>query len=390
MRLNHGLHLAYCTNVHPGEDWAQTFDSLNRYTLAVRRQFAPERPYAIGLRLSDRASVELAEPEKLLEFQRWLDQHNCYVFTINGFPFGRFHGRRVKEAVYLPDWTDPRRLQYTNRLFDLLVQLMPPDVDGSVSTAPGSFKEFIRTPQQHRQIRDNVWRCVEHIAQLSERSGRKLHLGLEPEPLGLFENTAETVGFFEMLREEHPGDPRLHDHLGVNYDACHFAVEFEMPENAIGSFQRHGIRVSKIHLSNALALRPNPRTRARLALFAEDVYLHQVICRRNGGPLTRFKDIDAALAASPENDGDANAEWRVHFHIPLHCRPSEGFSNTNDHILGLLSLLKTRPDLCSHLEMETYTWAVLPEPLKTRDVCEQITGEYQWALARLAEHGLAP
>src|SRR6187402_2628487 len=130
MILNHGLHLAYCTNVHPGEDWAQTFCSLTEHTLKVKERVQPRGRYAIGLRLSDRAASELSEPATLQAFRRWLEEHDCYVFTINGFPFGAFHGTRVKENVYRPDWTDIRRLEYTNRLFDLLVELLPPDVAG--------------------------------------------------------------------------------------------------------------------------------------------------------------------------------------------------------------------------------------------------------------------
>jgi hypothetical protein len=275
-------------------------------------------------------------------------------------------------------------------LFDLLASLVPGDVEGSVSTSPGSFKEFVQTPDQQRMIRDNVWRCVTHTARLSARTGRKLHLGMEPEPLGLFENTAETIEFFEILHSEHPGDERLTEHLGINYDTCHFAVEFEEPRHAIAQLQRHGIRLSKIHLSNALKLCPSPQNRAALAGFAEDVYLHQVICRRDDGSLTRFKDVDAALAGSPDSNGSPVSEWRVHFHIPLHCQPANGFDSTSDHIPGILQLLEANPRLCSHLEMETYTWAVLPEPMRTRDVSEQIAREYQWTLARLAERGLAP
>jgi hypothetical protein len=130
MILNHGLHLAYCTNVHPGGDWAQTLDSLNRYTLEVKQKLGCRGQYAIGLRLSDQASRELLDPNRLQEFQRWLDKNQCYVFTINGFPFGQFHGTRVKERVYLPDWTDAQRVEYTNRLFELLSRLVPAGVDG--------------------------------------------------------------------------------------------------------------------------------------------------------------------------------------------------------------------------------------------------------------------
>ncbi len=424
MILKHGLHLAYCTNVHRGETWAETFDSLNTHTLRVKERVQPNGRYAIGLRLSDQASRELADPKKLIGFQRWLDQHDCYVFTINGFPFGQFHGTRVKENVYLPDWTDPRRLEYTTRLFDLLAQLVPPGVEGSVSTLPGSFKDFITSPEQERAIRDSIWRCVEYIAKLSERTGRGFHLGLEPEPFGYFENTGETVRFFEQLRDEHPDDPRLNAHLGVNYDTCHFAIEFEEPAEALKHFQQHDIRISKIHLSNALKLRPTPAALRRLVAFADDVYLHQVIVhhteerglqpastpddrticqlpedlsasqtlkrreRRAPESLTKFRDLAPALNSSSATTPAPGDEWRVHFHVPLQMQPTAELNTTADHVTGLLKCLQAQPQLCSHLEMETYTWAVLPEPLRSLDVVDQLVAEYDWTLRQLAAHGL--
>jgi sugar phosphate isomerase/epimerase len=387
MKLNHGAHLAYCTNVHPGETWAQTFDSLNRWTLAVKERLGNPSPYAIGLRLSDQASRSLSDPKEMARFRAWLDQNNCYVFTINGFPFGQFHGTRVKEQVYAPDWTNDLRLDYTTRLFDILVQLLPPGVEGSVSSLPGSFKEFITNPDQVQRIRDNLWTCVEHVAQLSERHGVALHLGLEPEPLGLFENTVETIGFFETMRAQHPGDARFDQHLGVNYDTCHFAVEFENPDAALDSLVKNGIRISKIHISNALKLRPTVPALDQLAHFADDVYLHQVVARGHDGLLTRIKDLPIALQRHREDAQLRDSEWRVHFHVPLNLEAPAGLEPTSDHVLGLLQFLKSKPGLCLHLEMETYTWAVLPDSLRTRDVSEQIVAEYQWTLARLAEVG---
>ncbi|MEC8929245.1 MAG: metabolite traffic protein EboE [Verrucomicrobiota bacterium] len=384
MNLEHGLHLAYCTNIHRGEDWGQTFDSLKSHTLAVRGRVAMGEAYAIGLRLSDQAARELSEPAVLDAFRQWLADENCYVFTINGFPFGNFHGGRVKEQVYVPDWTSAERLKYTCRLFDLIAALVPEGVEGSVSTLPGSFKEFITDESQEQVIRNNLWKCVEHIAALSDRTGKALHLGLEPEPLGYFETSSETVRFFEAMEKEHPNDARLREHLGVNYDTCHLAVEYEEAADAIGAFQARGIRISKLHLSAALKLVPTAAAREYLSVFTEDVYLHQVVERLPDGSLARHRDLDVALAS----DSDAE-EWRIHFHIPLHSPDMDWFTSTRDHIGGVLDLLRDDPALCTHLEMETYTWEVLPDEMKNRNVVDQLVGEYEWALRELRARGLA-
>lgn len=389
MKLTHGLHLAYCTNIHRGENWAETFDSLQRYTLAVRERVCAGKPYAIGLRLSDQASRELLEPAVLLAFQRWLEKNQCYVFTINGFPYGRFHGARVKEQVYAPDWTTRERLEFTNRLFDLLARLTPTGIEGSVSTVPCSFKEFIQTDDQVRAMRANLWQCVEHIAQVSEQSGRKLHLGLEPEPLCYLETSEETVRFFEQLRADRPQDDRLARHLGVNYDTCHLAVEFEEPQEAIEKFRRNQIKISKVHLSSALKVRPTSEARQALAAFADDIYFHQVIERWPDGVIRRYRDLDVALAQSAKSGVAELPEWRIHFHIPLHSRATAQFDNTSSHIDGLLQVLQNQPNLCSHLEMETYTWEVMPPEMKNRSVVEQLVSEYQWMLGRLEKHGFA-
>ncbi len=383
MRLKNNLHLAYCTNIHRGDDWPQTLASLEKYTLAVKEQVSPDRPYAIGLRLSDLASRQLAEPHTLEAFRRWLEQHQCYVFTINGFPFGQFHGTKVKEQVYRPDWTHPDRLEYTNRLFDLLAQLVPEGVEGSVSTLPGSFKEFITTEEQKASIRSQLWRCIDHMEECSVRHGRRLHLGLEPEPLGLFETSAETVRFFQEMEAHRPGDRRLREFLGVNYDTCHLAVEYEEPAAVVSALQSEGIRISKIHLSSALQVTPDEATRAWLRAFADDTYLHQVVARTGDKTLRRDKDLDVALS-QPSGD----MEWRVHFHVPIHAETLAHGRTTASHLLELLDLLARQPNLCAHLEMETYTWEVLPAELRAKSVVEQLVREYEWCLGQLTRRGL--
>ena len=382
MQLKHGLHLAYCTNIHRGEDWPETFDSLQRYTLAVRAQVAPNQPYAIGLRLSDLASRELAQPDTLASFKKWLQTNNCYIFTINGFPYGRFHGTRVKEQVYLPDWTSPDRLAFTNRLFDILAELLPAGIEGSVSTVPCSFKEFSRTDEQVRLMCENLWQCVDHIRQLSERTGKTLHLGLEPEPLCYLETSDETVRFFDLLQSLRPKDESLRRFLGVNYDTCHLAVEFEEPQDVVHRFQQHAIKISKIHVSSALKVRPTPEVRQALQAFADDIYFHQVVERTADAAIRRYRDLDVAL--KPEHFKDPQTtEWRIHFHIPLHSARTSLFDNTADHITGLFQILRSNPSLCTHLEMETYTWEVLPRELKNRSVVDQLVAEYRWTLQAL-------
>ncbi len=389
MELKHGLHLAYCTNIHRGETWGEVFRALETHVMAVRRRVCPaDKSYAIGLRLGVLAADELArDGADRLAFQRWLEKENCYVFTINGFPYGKFHGQRVKEQVFLPDWSSPERLEYTNRLFDLIAEIVPAGVAGSVSTLPGSHKELVKSEAQEAAIRRNLWECFRHIEKRSASSGRELHLGLEPEPLGYFETSGESAAFFARMDEDFPETTaEFRRFVGLNYDTCHLGVEYEEPAAALGNLAAAGIRISKLHLSSALALKPVAAARARLASFADDVYFHQTIIRRADGTLRRVRDLPEALALPESEIGE---EWRVHFHVPLHHEPDPLFGTTRDHLSGVLDALQAQPGLCQHLEMETYTWEVLPENLRSGSVEDQLVNEYAWTVSELGKRGLA-
>ena len=385
MQIKNGIHLAYCTNIHRGEGWNETFHGLNEYTLKVKEKVSQSDPFAIGLRLGYKAALELSETgsRNLDEFIKWLDHNNCYIFSINGFPYGQFHGSRVKEQVYSPDWTFDSRVEYTNLLFDILAEILPSGMSGSVSTLPGSFKEFIQDDtQQGNVIIENLARCGKHINDLIEKTGKDLHLGLEPEPLGWFENTPETLSFFKRFRNIH-GD-EFDNVIGVNYDTCHLAIEYENAKESLLLLKNNNIKISKIHLSSALKLKPNQQTVDSLKEYQDDVYLHQVIARLQNGDLIRFKDLPDAI----ENflKGNCNDdEWRVHFHIPLHASPDSLFDDTRDHIKDTLSVLSSDPELCKHLEMETYTWEVLPNSMQSNSVVDQLSLEYDWTLNSLRE-----
>ena len=282
MKLYKGLNLAYCTNVHRGNSWRETFDSLEKYVLAVRQKVAPKDRFAIGLRLGADAAKELSNPEEILRFKKWLVAKDCYVFTINGFPYGNFHGQRVKEEVYRPDWASQERLSYTILLFEILEQLLEPGEEGSVSTLPGSFKEFHTDEAAYSKILENLLHCSDQIDRIKGPKNLDLHLGLEPEPLGLFETTPETVSFFGKLHEKSNGRETFSRNLGVNYDCCHLAVEFEEAEEGLNLLGKEGIRLSKLHLSSALRVKPTHQNLKALEGFVEEVYLHQVVVGQNG------------------------------------------------------------------------------------------------------------
>ena len=389
MKLSKGQHLAYCTNVHRGNNWEETFFSLEQYVLKVRKKICPDTPYAIGLRLGADAARELSNPEVLNRFREWLDLQNAYIFTINGFPYGNFHGQRVKEKVYLPDWTDPKRLTYTLSLFQVLSALLPAGMEGSVSTLPASFKEFHPADRLPDSAYKNLLTCAEEIEHLSLENDLDLHLGMEPEPLGWFETTVETLRFLEELFDRAKDPEMVRRRIGVNYDCCHLAIEREDAREGLDAIKQAGVRLSKLHLSSALQVIPTPQNLQKLTTFVEPVYLHQVITSQKGRVLERIKDLDRALQCSNEGSLIAGAdEWRVHFHVPLHASPGNGLRDTRQHVLDTLDWLQENPDTCRHLEMETYTWEVLPPELRSSEVVDQVAKEYEWTLNELNKRGL--
>jgi sugar phosphate isomerase/epimerase len=400
MRLDQeGLgHLTYCTNIHPGETWDEVKASLERHLPAIRRQAAPGRPFGVGLRLSALAAQALRGPAAMDGLRRLLAGHDLYVFTINGFPYGPFHGRRVKEQVYQPDWQHEERVAYTDLLADLLAQLLPddPGLEGSISTVPGTFKPLAGIPGAMERITDNLIRHAAHLIRLRETSGRTIALAIEPEPCCLLETIEETVDFFErrLLGSEAlrrlseltglgPGEAEaaLRRHVGVCYDVCHAAVEFEDPKGSLERLAAAGIRIPKLQLSAALRIPSMGGTVAgHLRPFDEPVYLHQVVERR-GGRLIRHLDLPQALASLDGAGGEA--EWRVHFHVPIFLAELEHFSTTQGFLREILELHRSAP-ISAHLEAETYSFDVLPERYRRVDVASAIARELAWVRERLA------
>ena len=386
------IHLTYCTNIHPAEGWDAVFANLRRFAPALKARLSPSAPFGVGLRLSAREASELRQGRALAEFRRFLDDEGLYVAIINGFPYGHFHGAPVKESVYAPDWRDEARVQYTLNLVEILAVLLPASVDGGISTAPLSYKPWIASAadEDWRTMAVNVARVAEAMARVKARDGSTMHLDIEPEPDCAIETSAEAIAFFErwLLPAGAPylaerlgtsvdaARAHLLEHVRVCFDCCHFAVEYEDPVAAMERLRAAGIRIGRIQLSSALRVPPTGDANVieQLRPFADAVYLHQVVEKENGAH-RHFPDLAPALAAAR---GRATGEWRIHFHVPLFTSRYEAFESTQSYVRKVIeTVLQT--GAAHHLEIETYTWDVLPAGLKV-DLLESIAREYGWVL----------
>jgi hypothetical protein len=392
------LHLTYCLNIHPGESWTDNIAAIRDKTVGVKQRIAPDQWFGLGLRMSQYAASRLATDEAAVDEARELFGSNqLYAFSVNAFPYGRFHGNPVKEQVYNPDWRAPERRDYTMQVADAFANFLPPEVDGSISTVPGSYKKWIDSDADKFLIAKNLAVVVAYLSAIRDDTGQEIHIGLEPEPDCFLETTGDAIEFFKeilftagvdevarLLRCERPqAETALRRHLGVCVDTCHVAIQYEDPLAALQAYKAEGIRISKIQLSAALVAPGVPETWEVLEKFNEPVYLHQVKALLKDGSLGAWFDLpDAIREGSKRNDVE---EVRVHFHVPLFF--------TNAGVLSSTSVLLTpeffhelRSGICSHLEIETYTFDVLPEEFSPGDVVKSICREYSWVLEQLGSH----
>lgn len=395
VQQNPPLHLTYCLNIHPGESWGDNLIALRDKTVAVKRRVSPEGWFGAGLRIAHRAAEELtASAEARAEALEFFAANQIYPFSINGFPYGRFHAGQVKENVYAPDWRSPERLHYTMQLADLLATWLPEEVDGSISTVPCSFKPWINDNADLTALVDNLAAAVAYLAALREDTGRDIHLGLEPEPDCYLETTAETIAFFkdvlftagtqEVARilkcYRSDAEAMMRRHLGVCFDTCHVALQGEDLTESLRAYQFEGIRISKIQLSAALRAQSNAESWEALRPFAEPVYLHQVKGRSAAGALFSWYDLPTALDELP--GFPEVEEIRVHFHVPLFFTGSGPLQSTVNSLTPDF-FHELHSGICSHLEIETYTFDVLPPEVHPGDVVRSVAREYAWAMEHL-------
>ncbi|MDO8145510.1 MULTISPECIES: metabolite traffic protein EboE [unclassified Isoptericola] len=380
------MHLSYCTNVHPAEDLDGVLDQLARSAGPVRRAAGLNR-LGIGLwlpsRLAHRLDASAADRDRL---RVALHEHGLEVRTLNAFPAGGFHADVVGRAVYRPDWTRPERLAYTLACARVLADLLPTGADGSVSTLPLGWRTGWTASDDEAATRALATLSAE-LRALAERSGVVVRLAVEPEPGCVLDTVDDVVGWLgARTGADRPATARIDPALvGVCLDTCHLAVSFADPAAAVRRITGAGLRVVKVQASAALHVADPAAPAARDAVrrFAEPRYLHQTRELGADGRVHGVDDLTDALAGGLPGRGP----WRVHFHVPLHHDPAPPLAATTDVLRESVAAVAAAPHgEEAHLDVETYTWSVLPPdvlPSGTDELVAGIAAELRWAADHL-------
>ncbi|MDH5825706.1 metabolite traffic protein EboE [Sphingobacterium faecium] len=398
MKVNTG-HLTYCTNIHPGKNWDDDFKALKDNFSFIKQSVSKNEPLGIGLRLSNISSLELVKEDNLIEFKQWLKENDAYVFTMNGFPYGEFHRTVVKEDVHTPDWTTDARKDYTIRLFTILQSLLAEGMTGGISTSPLSYRHWFKTTADFMEAKRiatlNIVEVIKELISIAESTGTIMHLDLEPEPDGILETGREFIDWYtnDLLPiavqdiatsfgiTAIEAESLIKRHLCLCYDVCHFAIGYEDHAVVLKELKAKGIRVGKVQISAALKANLDQSIEQRAAIknsfqkFNEPTYLHQVVALKSDGQVIRYSDLTPALADFDHHDV---IQWRAHFHVPISVQDIGALQSTQQDIIELLELQKNEP-FTDHLEVETYTWEVLPEQLKI-PIAESISNELEWVI----------
>lgn len=389
-------HLTYSTLVHPGDTWPEMWDSLTRYVPEVKRRFSPDKRFGVSLRLSGKSAETLtAAPDEREKLKEFLASNDMYLFTVNAFPHGPFKGVPVKELVYEPDWRSDERANYTMMVADVLADVAPEGVAPSIQSPPCGYKPRVTGSDVVDAYTRQVLKVVAHLVGLEERTGRRVKLALEPEPSCFMELTSEVIDYFSkhlysdtaaatLAKATGRSTKQAHDalrrHLGTVFDICHQAVEYEDIADSLNSLKRAGIPVFKLQAAAAVRIPEVSRDIVNaLKAYDDPVYLHQTIEHKDGKS-RQFLDLPQAFEAWERDPGPR--EWRIHFHVPVFLEDLGDFKTTRSAIEDALRVHKANP-VSDQVEIETYTWDVLPDHLKTGDITDYVVSELEWVKGEL-------
>jgi sugar phosphate isomerase/epimerase len=368
------VRLAYCLNVHAAETFEELLEGLKTITLPLRDRIArPGEAFGVGLYLPAALAAELGRSaDRRRSLEQLFGREGLDPFTYNAFPYGGFHAARVKQRVYAPAWGTRERLQYTLDVAEL-ARAFCPGRQVSISTHAGGWGADFAAPGSSA-------RAIEGLAAAARGLGADMRLGIEAEPRSNANATSEAARIAQEAG------------VGLCLDACHSAVEFEEPRDALDAALSVA-PLAKLQYTNALVLHAaerNPAGWAALLALDEPRYLHQVTARTAQG-LRRWDDLDALRGVAPTG----LEELRCHFHVPVDREElGAGLRTTRGHAQALLDGLLAAPGRWRspelHVEIETYTWDVLPGSARgPGSLVEGLEREYRHVIGRLEARGWA-
>lgn len=393
--------LTYCSNIHSGETWGRVFANMKEYLPQLKTDLAPDAPFGVGLRLSNRAADGLLENGALQQAKEWLSENQFYVMTINAFPYGNFHRKGIKDRVYAPDWTTKKRRDYSLKIARILAALTPEGGESGFSTVPLSYKPWLNpdtTVKTYHQSAIFLSDVVQFMAETYEKTGTLIHIDIEAEPDCLIETNEELIAFFNTWLlpvgvpylaqkseiSQQKAEEQLRRHVQVCYDVCHSCVEFEKPVEVFNDLAKAEIQIGKIQISAALKYKLNKdadralQAEKTLSEFIDPVYLHQVVKHHADNTLSQNRDLNDSVLSQLKANNASVDEIRTHFHVPIFLEHYEHLDSTQSNIIDVIKLLQNNR-MARHLEIETYTWDVLPPSLKL-DMMSSIKREYEWVI----------
>lgn len=386
--------LGYCSNLHPCRNLDELRSSIRRFFQPVRQQRGLPHQES-GLWIGASAAAELQRPEALESFLLLLRQSGLRLTSLNGFPYGNFHQERLKAEVYQPDWSEPARLQYSQQLATILATTMPEDSEqGVISTVPLGYAANW-SPARQVKAEQQLLQLTAFLAELKQQTGKQIVFCLEMEADCVLEKTVQALVFFQHWRQLDPN----HHHLALCFDVCHQAVVFENTYQSLTVLQQAGIPIGKIQLSNALVVQLDTLNLQRrtevldvLSGFVESTYLHQVKAKDKQGSIVGWADLPDALSQA-DQWLERYPELRVHFHVPLFSEQLllPELRGSQQALLQTFDYLADHPEFRPVLEVETYSWTVLPDQLRPDTEAALIQGicaELHWVGQQLKQRQL--
>ncbi len=370
--------LCYCGNVHNARDLDELLASIESGPALVRDELGLDE-LGYGLWLSETAlSDSIADGHTRLRAA--LAKHQIRVSTMNAFPQGDCQAEVVKYQVYEPNWASAERLHYTLECAELLVLLLDDGCEtGTISTLPLGVRGAMEDSAALERACENLCRAAISLEALATASGKSIRVCIEPEPGCYLETGADFIAFWQgplaRVAARMSCSEAVAAHLGMCLDTCHHALMFEDASALVKALSGAQIPVGKIQLSSAIRIDPNSsESMFALRQLDEKRFLHQVIARVDG-VVSACDDI-SGVGSLPMTD-----DWRVHFHVPIHLAEFSGLGTTQNFMREILSLVPSLA-LPPQLEVETYTWQVMPEnerPNSPESLAACIAAELRYA-----------